>query len=833
MNTRYVLGTVVASAVIACTQGTALAVGGQWSAHGPETGNVWALAIDLADPSTVYAATDVGVMKTTNGGTRWRDARTGLPPSSISRLAAAADALYASDGTSVYRSTDGGGTWAAGTGLPADASVVGLAADPGNAGRAYALLDFPAHDLYRTTDAGASWTPVLTEAVDGAVRSVAVHPENGKVFAQTATAFRSSTDGLVWSATGAGYVNDNVTAGMFAIFAWGTGVHRSSNDGANWVDRSAGLPAGMITSLVESFGSVYVVINEGEVFRSDDHGATWVEASPPPSGAKAFALGASGVLYAGQADAVFKSRDGGATWTRVASGYVRAFVLGVAVDAEDPLTAYSGTSGGGAYKTTNGGATWSRRAVGLNSAESRTVLGFAVDPTSSANVYAATADGVYKSTDAGLTWARSSPSVTAFSVAVDPDSPEIVYAATGDGVYRTRDAGATWEESGLGGAGPIRLTIDASSPTTVYAATGAGVYKTVDGGDTWTKTSNGLAGGSIFQVAVDPTSPETLYAGDTSNGVFKSFDGGATWTASSFGLPAGDGRSVLSVAVDSADPTVVYAGTFAGVFKSIDSGASWSPMSTGLSSPIVGHLATDSMGAVLYAGTLTGGTNVLFLDVTPPTTPTLAALAIVQRQRAFSVGPWSATDTDSGVAGYDVRYRKAVWNGGTFGAFTRLRTSTTATSLAFTGSPGYMYCFSVRAVDYAGNESPWSAQRCTAVPLNDTALAASPGWERKTNPAYYSGNYTLGSDSGIVLTRTGVKAKRLSLLVTKGPGMGTLSVEWNGTPIATVNLAQPTLARKVPVHLPVFSTVQAGTVRLVVTTSGLPVEVDGLGVGAL
>jgi hypothetical protein len=116
------------------------------------------------------------------------------------------------------------------------------------------------------------------------------------------------------------------------------------------------------------------------------------------------------------------------------------------------------------------------------------------------------------------------------------------------------------------------------------------------------------------------------------------------------------------------------------------------------------------------------------------------------------------------------------------------------------------------------------------VPLNETSLTATGAWTRQSNAAYYLGTFISGSANGIALTRTNARAKRLAVVATMGPGMGTINVEWNGTVVGTFNLDQPTLARKQVLAVTPFASAQTGTVRIVVATSGLPVEIDGLGV---
>ena len=87
-----------------------------WTSNGPE-GGIYALAIDPATPTTLYAGTGGGVFKSTNGGGNWSAVNTGLTNTNVYALAidpATPTTLYAGthDG-GVFKSTNGGGNWSA------------------------------------------------------------------------------------------------------------------------------------------------------------------------------------------------------------------------------------------------------------------------------------------------------------------------------------------------------------------------------------------------------------------------------------------------------------------------------------------------------------------------------------------------------------------------------------------------------------------------------------------------------------------------------------------------------------------------------------------------
>ena len=78
---------------------------------------------------------------------------------------------------------------------------------------------------------------------------------------------------------------------------------------------------------------------------------------------------------------------------------------------------------------------------------SRTVNGFAVNPTDPKTMYAAVRDALFKSSDGGATWmAVGKGWRNLAAVAVSPKDPHVVFVASAEGsIFRSPDAGKTWE----------------------------------------------------------------------------------------------------------------------------------------------------------------------------------------------------------------------------------------------------------------------------------------------------------------------------------------------------------------------------------------------------
>ena len=110
----------------------------------------------------------------------------------------------------------------------------------------------------------------------------------------------------------------------------------------------------------------------------------------------------------------------------------------------------------------------------------------------------------------------------------------------------------------------------------------------------------GPEGGNVTALAIDPANPRVLYAGVGAGGVFKSVDAGATWNPAFDGLA---GNAVLALAQAPQAAGTLYAGTSHGVFKTTDGGALWAAASAGSSPAANGVVdALVVTPSAIYAG---------------------------------------------------------------------------------------------------------------------------------------------------------------------------------------------------------------------------------------
>jgi photosystem II stability/assembly factor-like uncharacterized protein len=297
-----------------------------WTTNGPTGREIQALAIDPANPDTLYAGTyGGGVFKSTDSGGTWNAANTGLTNAYVFALVinpVSSATLYAgTHGGGVFKSTDSGATWAAiNTGLTTP-HVTALAIDPSAPATLYAgTFD---RGVFKSTDSGGRWAAFNNGLATLYIDSLAVNPAAPATLYAGAfgpQVFKSTDSGGTWAHTGAG-PND----------PWGYGS-------AYALAVSPATPA-----------TVYAATDYG-VFKSTDGGGSWAAVDTDLiSAVVAVAIDPANptTLYAGaRGRGVLKSTDAGASWTAMNAGLTNPFVNALAIDPSTPARIYAGTDGG-------------------------------------------------------------------------------------------------------------------------------------------------------------------------------------------------------------------------------------------------------------------------------------------------------------------------------------------------------------------------------------------------------------------------------------------------------------------------------------------------------
>ena len=476
------------------------------------TGRISAIDVVVSDPNVVYAAAATGgLWKSVNGGQTWRPVFDDQPVLAIGTVVinqADPDIVWVGIGEgkgaedapvpTVYRSLDGGETWAA-RGLVGLEGVHRILLHPGDPEIVYAGVSGAIWQsegdggLYKTTDGGETWTRVLFVDDRTGVSDLIMDPSDpSRLLAAMWSSWRSpwflgprgpgsglfltQDGGDSWMRLGEG---DGLPGGdlgritldvfrgdprvVYALVDSGEGVLlRSSNRGRTW--RTVRRSADLISPVDDPSGIVTDPVNEARLFHlssrlsvSDDGGETfrpygrgsglgyrvlWIHPEDPR------------LMYGGTDRGLYLSRDGGEHWDPVGGLPVGRFNR-VSVDMEVPFNVYGGLERNGfwtgpAYGWREGG-TQRRDWMEIASGDG---FGILADPGEANHGYAVTRGGnlVRFNLQTGER-KRIRPWAPAFAelrlnrdvpIALDPHDPEAIYFGS-QFVHKSVNRGETWQ----------------------------------------------------------------------------------------------------------------------------------------------------------------------------------------------------------------------------------------------------------------------------------------------------------------------------------------------------------------------------------------------------
>ena len=526
---------------------------------GPETG-ISDLAICASSPQLLFAGA-------------WHTRR---PPWS----------LYApidGPGGGLYRSEDAGKTWAhlAGSGLPAgDWGRVGVAVAP-DGKRVYALIESKteAHQsgLYRSDDGGNTWA--LANA-DTRLTSrawyfnrITIDPQHPDVIYMPNVALYRSADGgktisVVRGAPGGDdyhelWIDPQNSASM--ILATDQGTTISLNRGQTW-STWYNQPTGQFYHVTTDNQFPYAVYGTEQdsgsaaVLSRTDHAQVtprdWFTAGPSESGYMVVDPKDPSIIYvSGTYGPVsrFNRRTGLSQditpWPAVAWAseiYERKFRAPwtpvLVLSPADSTTLYLGTQY--VMKTVDGGLHWETISSDLTGATHD------ADDIKEKKVQDAPTIGPPTIAPPTLEKAKRAGYGVVFTIAPSPLNSDLIWTGSDTGlIHLTRDGGKSWKEvtpPGLSAWSKISL-IEAShfDPAVAYAAVDRGrlddrtpyIYRTRDYGASWQPVTSGITAPAFLRaVREDPQSKGLLFAG-TEFGVYVSWDDGDHWQSLQLNLP--------------------------------------------------------------------------------------------------------------------------------------------------------------------------------------------------------------------------------------------------------------------------------------------------------
>jgi len=180
-----------------------------------------------------------------------------------------------------------------------------------------------------------------------------------------------------------------------------------------------------------------------------------------------------------------------------------------------------------------------------------------------------------------------------------PSQPNVFYIGVNNGgVWKTTDFGRTWkpifDDQPTGSIGDI--VVSPSNPNTIYVGSGEGlqrpdlsvgdgIYKSTDGGKTWINTGLKEAR-QIGGLAIDPKNENRVFAAalghpygpNDERGVYRTTNGGKTWERV---LYKDENTGAIQVVIDPNNSNIIYADMWAGRQGPWENGA-WNGKESGL-----------------------------------------------------------------------------------------------------------------------------------------------------------------------------------------------------------------------------------------------------------
>jgi photosystem II stability/assembly factor-like uncharacterized protein len=589
--------------------------------------SVFTIAIDPDDPDIWYVGTEnAGLYRSVDGGLSWAPIQNGAQSAATLTLV-----VDPEDSSTIYagslfaglaRTSDRGDHWqaiTAGDDAPACPGAV-MAMDPQNPQHLYYTTGYcdelerdasgSVGELYETMDGGESWTLAHKYPCPRVLWDLEVSPAGGDV--------------------------------LIGLQAWdtyqcGAGMYKSDNGGETWAftDPAEDIPGEVLLDhAIDGQSGAYVYVHgaSGRLFGSTDGGDSWNVIADGVCGAFTIDPDDGRTVYCAGPDSVMMTADAGSNWQQIGvfQGLGGTDPIAIALSPHDPNTFFVAALG--LYVSSDGGSTWALRNGGIGS----TILELAIDPEDPAALYLEDygSGSLQRSYDRGATWELVSDAGERIAFGAGDDTLYRCQGRSGTLVsvrkgypcgeaefLRSSDAGLTWDTLPLPTDSPMLLTAHPSRPRTLFSvihhlAEGSHIFRSEDGGGSWEAASVSrpadYASGACTAVVFDHDDGDTGYAISYGGEGYRTDDAGLNWRSCEY-TPSRNSTSPSSAAIDPLDPEhVVVASLGNGVVVSEDGGASWSTSTAGLGSLAVNGVAFDPTNPeTIYAATQ-GGAYVSF-----------------------------------------------------------------------------------------------------------------------------------------------------------------------------------------------------------------------------
>ena len=478
-------------------------------------GRIDDIAVSESDPHIIYIGYAVGgVWKSDNNGTTFAPVFDEQSVASIGDIAIhptnpnivyvgtgeANNRQTTSFGDGIYKTTDGGKTWAH-IGLRETQSIARIVIDPRNPEVVYAAVaghlfgPNAERGVYKTTDGGKTWNKIKFIDENTGFSDIVMDPSNSSTL--WATSYQRRRSGCcfvgggpgsgLWKTTDAGRSWNKVTGGGLAPGTYGRlAIDISkSNPGVVYVQVEAGSVGEVGVAAAPAAAPAEGVPPGGG--GGGRGGFDWCNNGGPNGGFPAAGRGGNpGADVPGpqkpaldiKQGGVFKSENGGRTWTHMTNCNSRPMYFSqLRVDPQNPNTLY--VAGLPMAKSVDGGKTFATLddAGGNNSPGHVDHHAFWVDPKNSRHLMAGNDGGFNVSWDQGKTWDYVNTMATglAYWVSADLRRPYYVYTGLQDngswgGPSSTRNNEGILNSHwfGIGGGDGFQTAVDPTAHNIVY-----------------------------------------------------------------------------------------------------------------------------------------------------------------------------------------------------------------------------------------------------------------------------------------------------------------------------------------------------------------------------
>lgn len=506
-----------------------------WNTTGLTFANTSTLAGDIIinpnDTNMLWVATSVGLYRTLNGGTTWTMEQAGdFSQGSIRVKPDDSNTVYAVTNTKFYRSTNAGDTFVeVMTGLPASSGRLLLDVTPANANYLYILsatTGYAFQGIYKSTNGGTNWskTSGLTDVFESNQAwydlAFAVSDTNAEeLYTGCLNVWKSVNGGTFvtkvnnWNApTAAAYTHADIHFLRFyggKLYA-GTdgGVYRSTNNGVNFTDLTAGLQISQFYKIAVSKQSADKMVgglqdNGGHAYSSNQwknfYGADGMDTAIDPNNSDKY----YGFIQNGNS-LYISSNAGNTLGSSVGSpgGTDGNWVTPLMANAAGEL--FSGFAG--LYKLV--GSAWVLQ--NTNSVGTGNLEHIAIDPSNDNNMFVVNGSNLYKSTDKGITFTLTySATSNITSVCVHSSNSNIIYittSGTGGQTLKSTNGGTIFVSFSTGlpsiGKNVIRHQ-GRNSLNPLYLGTSLGVYYRDDSMSQWEPFDINLPNVSVTDLEIN------------------------------------------------------------------------------------------------------------------------------------------------------------------------------------------------------------------------------------------------------------------------------------------------------------------------------------------